>query len=553
MKESHKTNEGFEEGKVILISQDFFKEPGFLKRFDNEMKIFRTAIVYKKEDRESIKGKINAFMLACLNIIKQEDTRLYMHLEFFRTLIYYAEAYSSSETFENIINGIERRELKDILFAKQPARANMVYGETLLKYYSLENQKSQGWYTDKNFELIRKAKFYLLKVYTQVINGKNKLNESEFSYCLIMLSACFMHLSRWFEPLYYFKHQRIHKDDPNLDYLTAINLNAFKDKTCLNLEGQLLYRIFESSKKAIESPITVEEQKGDAQRINDKCLKEIEKAGLTVKKLQKHSEEISRQSPRRNPYFSYCERSQLFLNEHSFYCTCARSIGDTLKIKTQHLHTQMAWVQPFEKLLSIMISDFAMARQNFYQSELKPRPTSYYKLETSGPDSLQQRRDAHLKNSFSACYRILDQICYGIFTGLGIDIEKDKSEKVYFLNMWDTLSLTEKDFKENLYLISLKSIAKDLDRGDFSALSSFKKIRNSLEHKILFIADVVSKENSGLVGSTSISRADLISKTQLLMILTKSAILSFVYFIRRESKRKEMQSNAKVAPTEAGG
>src|SRR5690606_24835999 len=219
--------------------------------------------------------------------------------------------------------------------------------------------------------------------------------------------------------------------------------------------------------------------------------------------LRNQHRRIAEKKRNRNRYFSYCVENQLFINEHALFCGCGRSVGDSLEIKTLHSHTQLEWVKKFEKLLDCLIADYSIARYNLFQSESDSEPAPFFKKESLKSNAESLRKDSLIKNSFKICYSILDQISYGILGALEIDVdellnkqvesEENKKINIYFLNMWDLCKFSVEDFRNNLYLISLYSIAKDLDRTDYSALKSFKEIRNAMEHKILFINDQNNK------------------------------------------------------------
>jgi hypothetical protein len=539
-------------GHSFVFDQKYFTDPSFKKRFDRDIKMLRAMIRHGK-NQDFCRGSLNAFMTACFKMISDEETRTYIHLEFYQTLGHYAEIYSSEQTFRNVIADFEKPEMRAKLFGKHPMRSYIIYGEVLLKYYGLKNEESKGWYTQEGFEIITKAKYFILKAYIQAVEGKNKFNKSDQSYCLVLLAACFMHLSRWFEPIYYLrllKEKDI--DDPNYPYLTSLTLEALMEKSCLDYNGQLFLKIVECANKVETNAYAEDRQKEHAKELMAKAMQNIRTAKLSIDKLKKHKSKIETSRRKRNQYFKYCVENDLFLNEHAMFCTCGRSIGDTLEIKTQHSHTELEWVKKFERLLDLLISDFSLARGDLYQAESPRAPVLHYRKENLRKTAEKLKKDSLLKNTFKICYSILDQICHGIFEVLEIDIESYLKANsvgkpvphIYFLNMWDLHPFSQEALRNNLYLISLYSIAKDLDRTEYAALKSFKDYRNAMEHKFLFIEDSEVLLPQGLNYSKKIKRVELLAKTKLLMILTKSAILSFTYLVRRQSKIKEMAHEA---------
>jgi hypothetical protein len=539
---------------VFVFREDYFTAEDFLQNFNHDMKKIRH-LIFSNYDREFVKEMINQFMGACLQKVTDEDIVIHMHLECYETLAYYGDQYSSFETFENIIRDIEKPLRKDLIFRKRPGKANMVYGDVLLKYYGLKNDRNDGWYTQEAFDTISKAKYYLLKAYTQSIDGANKLTGEEQEYCVVLLAACFLLLSRWSEVNYFLEVlKRKHSDDANYNYITARNLQALKDRTCLNYNGQLLLKIIDCCDALLNSANIDPRRKADATDIRTKCEDNVEAAKLTIDRLRRHQQKVETTSKKRNAYFRNCIDNHLFLNEHAFFCPCNRSVGDKLEIKTQHPHTQMPWVDKFSRILNLLVADFSLARSNLFQAE--NQPIFFYKTESNISDALQLKKDALLKNAFKMCYSILDQIAQGIFEVLEIDIQAHLTEQakarqlqqreaLYFLNMWELYPFKEEDFRSNVYLVSLKSITKDLDRTDYSALKSFKKYRNAMEHTFLFIRNNKEKRDGPNFGE-SIERDALISKTRTLMVLTKSTIFSFAYLVRRQSKVKEVADNKEI-------
>src|SRR5690606_4622438 len=128
------------------------------------------------------------------------------------------------------------------------------------------------------------------------------------------------------------------------------NLEALKDKSCLDYNGQLLLKIHDCCVRTIENSKIDSRAKVSAKEILDKCASDIQKAKLNIKTLRNQHRRIAEKKRNRNRYFSYCVENQLFINEHALFCGCGRSVGDSLEIKTLHSHTQLEWVKKFEKL-----------------------------------------------------------------------------------------------------------------------------------------------------------------------------------------------------------
>jgi LA2681-like HEPN len=528
--------------KIFFMPADFFREEGFLDRYKKQMSFFSKQI-REGTDKEKIKDSLNVFFLASIQSQKDEDVKLEVQLIFFSVLNGYAQQYDSKETYRNIIKAFENEELKQKLFTKFTSRAKIIYAETLFMYHSLLKSESP-FYSAEKTQLLIEAKSHIWKVFINHING-TRLNKTDLSECLILLSSILIELSRWYEGLYYLDVAKSHLDhNPNIEYLRANLIDSMKDKTCLDGNYLLILRIIESCNEAIKLPNIMKEQKEQLIKMETAARKFLSDKEITLKKLRIHKGKIAKSFNKYNHYKKFCLENQIFLNEHSFFCTCKLSLKDSLKIETAHKHTKIEWVQQFEKIINVLVSDFIIARHNFYYSQDKISLPGFNIRLMQRKNSTDEIKKALLKNSFKVLYSLLDQIGFGIFKVLEIDFdsklktqsEEGKIPKLDFLKMWDEnyKLFNEEHFANNFYLNSLYSIAKDLDKSKSAALRGFKEIRNALEHRLLFVTD--SASNPSVL---EYSKQDLTEKTKILMHLTKSAIYSFTYLIRVQSKLKE--------------
>lgn len=531
--------------KVILFPVDFFTAPNFIQRFNQQIQVFKQRI--KTEEREKVKDDLNVFYMVCIKSIKDEQTQLQIHLSIFETLSTYAFHYESAETYKNVIGAFENNNLKPKLFSKFPFKSKFLYSETLFQYYNFMYSKEQS-FSRENIELLLKAKYNLLRIYTQKLENRISVSNSDLSHTLTILSGCLSQLSRWFEPIYYLNiAKKEFPNNPNIDYLSALNLQTTINKTCLDYGGQSLLKIIDCCSAVIKNKAAMSQQKEQMRGIKTECLGILRKHKISVQKLRKHKQKYLQSYKKMNAYKKYCYDNQLFLNEHSFFCNCSLSTRDNIEIKTKHAHTMIQWVKQFEKVVDVLVYEFIVARRNFYFSLENTKIDNYDINSIKRSSPTENIKNVLLTNAFKSCYSILDKISFGIFQVMEIDFEKElskkfekgKEPKLYFLNMWEYELFNDTHFQNNFYLISLFSIAKDLDRTDFSALGKFKTIRNALEHKILYI-----KDDRQAYCETDIvySKEELTEKTKLLLILTKSAILSFTYLIRNQSKKIEKQN-----------
>jgi len=535
---------------IFAINKDFFKEEGLGSRVHNEFNIYRRKV--STQDRDTFKGSLNVFYLACMNCIKDEKLKLTAKLRMFEILNLYAREYRSSETLTNIIKEIESPEIKGRMFNHHSFLAKYIYADTLFTLYNIENENVDGKFSQENIERLLKAKCYLLKIYSQHVDKKNILKENQIEDTTVMLASCLAQLSRWFEPLYYLNQlKKSGNDNPNIDYLNALNLEAIKDKTCLDYNGLLLLEIIESCSRVRKNPNHHPVQLDQTSKIEKQCRNYLKTNKTSIPPLRKHKMQYDKGVQELGHYKMFCIEHQLFLNEHSFFCSCNSSTRDDLSPVTKHSHTQIEWVDQFHLIIDSIVFDFVSARHSYYRANKDTPLEGHFSSYIKRPNAKSGIRASLLKSSFRQCYSILDQIGTSIFQVLNIPHEKILKEKfkdghqqppkMYFLNMWDYGLFDDEMFNKNIYLISLYSLAKDLDKTSFSALKEFKKIRNLLEHQHLLVSDDLETH----LGNNRINYEDLLQKTNLLLMITKSAIYSLNNLIRRQSKLIEHNDDKK--------
>ena len=536
--------------KVYLIPVDFFQEQGFIDRFTTQLAHFR-AQMRQGAPKQSIQDELNAFFFACMKSSIHDDLKVEAQILFYGTLNFYAQQYRSVQTFKNIVAGFESEDLKPKFFSKFPTKAKMTYAETLFQYYSII-KTDEPLFSFEKTELLIQAKYYLWKIYIHHIEGKSKLNNLDLSHCLTILSMCLGELSRWFEPLYYLSEAKSYlKNNPNVSYSKALILETVKEKTCLNFNGTLILAIIDSCREAIKRPTILPQQKEQLQAMESKNRMFLLAQKQSIKKIRSHKSKVDNSYRKYKAYRKFCIDGQLFLNEHAFFCNCSKATLDDLKVETRHPHTSIDWVEPFEDFIDVLVADFAVARQNYYYSLDGVNVPNIIGKKYSRHQADDFVKSALLKNSFRTFYSLLDQISYGIFSAFGIDTDEalkikfpdaDRQPKLYFLNMWDFELLNDKLFSDNFYLISLYSISRDLNNSKFAALKDFKAIRNAMEHKLFFIRSKGAANIELGKGTTSYTKEELSEKCKILMLLTKSAIFSFVYLIRKQSKLIERKT-----------
>jgi hypothetical protein len=517
---------------LYLLPHEFFTAPNFINRFARELQRFIKKIGV--DDREDIKNSINAFYAMCDKLIQNKKDRIIAQQLFLETFLQYASYYDSAQTYQNIIKYYEKSEFKAGLFSKFPYQSKYTYAAALFSFYQLSKKEDGSNYNELTDYLLI-AKHQLLRIYSQFIEGKIKLKENQLGNCLSLLAAILGELSRWFEPIYYIeKLDKLNIYTPNMRYVFVLIMVSLRDKTCLNYNGLLLLKVIDDCNLILSDPNVMENQKEQIRTLKLDYRNDLRKNNLKITELRKHQRDNAKEVKNRKGIVKYFVDNDLYLTEHAFYCKCKKATIDNLSIKTSHTHTQSAWCAEHQKVLDSIKTDYITARSNLYCS-LDGVPFGAHINGTSKKAiNAIELKNSFLSLSFKTCYSILDKIGAEIFKALGIEIEKynkNKKQKnnIYFLNMWDLELITDEHYLDNFYLVSLRSIAKDLDSSEYSALREFKFIRNKLEHDSLIIIHD-EKLKGHFKETSSFLKKDLIEKTLLLLMLTKSAMLTFTYF-----------------------
>lgn len=522
---------------LYLLQHEFFTAPNFINRFASELQQFIKKIGV--DEREDIKNSINAFYAICDKLIQSKKDRITAQQLFLETFLKYASHYDSTETYQNIIKHYEGSEFKAGLFSKLPYQASYTYAAALFSFYQLSKKEDGSNYYELTDYLL-KAKHRLLGIYSQFIDGKIKLNEKQVGNCLSLLAAILGELSRWFEPIYYIeKLTRLNIYTPNMRYISVLIMDSLRDKTCLNYNGLLLLKVIDDCNLILSDPNVTENQKEQIHTLKQEYKSDLRRHNLKITELRKHQRDNAKEVKKHKGIVKYFVDNNLYLTEHAFYCKCKRATIDDLSIKTRHSHTHSSWCEDHQNILESLKTDFITARNNLYYCLDDILLGNHLKGISRKAISIAELKNSYLSLSFKTCYSILDKIGAEVFKALNIKIKKNisgqlKGNNIYFLNMWDLDQITNEQYHDNFYLVSLRSIARDLNRSEYSALKEFKTIRNKLEHDSLRIIQD-AKQLSSTKNIDCLTKKDLVAKTLLLLMLTKSAMLTFTYFLRRQS------------------
>lgn len=516
----------------------FFKPEDILNNITLELNTIlqtRTQI-----NQDEIKLRFNTLSKITFSQTYTKNTILELQIQFLNFLIDYAQYYGSGETFKNIINQLEEKEIKEQISWKYPIEYKNIYAYSLIGKFHAFLDVTKDKFPIAELEYLLQAKFYLTSLIIDHLEEKQKLDELTLQNCRIALSTLLSQLKRWPETMYYIGQSVSKIAEFQINYLKSITLNCIREETCMNYDGLLLLSIIDCS----------EYYKSNVKLINPSLQEQMKDVNLSVRKicrgnkisitkLRKHKKH-SKETKHPNNYELFCFENKLYLNEHGFYCGCRQSLKDDLIVKTSHPHTRIVWLNKYNQILEIIKSSYILSRTQYYKS-LSSNGLRGYNLNSSNKskESKIEFRNTLLKSSFRGLYSILDMIGISLLDTLNIDHkkilkERDQTANIYFLNMWDLELIDNKSMRRNPFIYTLYTYAKDLDRTKYSALKSFKQMRNSIEHKILIIDNT---KNEKKVGDYHYIPYEILKKrTSILLQLTKSAIFTYTYYLRRESR-----------------
>jgi len=510
------------------------------------------------ENKESIKKEINLLFQNCKNYEgeSKEKFRLYMliHQALNNYVVYYRCIQTGNEVIDFLENDpfVNNHKYKNVFnFYYIHAYANHIRWICCVELRNTSTYKTS--YYRQNLTYLLKAKKSLLKIYKEDFTKNLNIKKGQrYSYLSLLISTLgeLYRFSEIFKILEKFSTAVGSSTfSASLEVQTLIRL---KNDTCLSYNPKLnekivqKYNLFSQSNE-FDTFLNSKVFKNSINQMENeygKCLKYLENENVQSF-LKKHSlKEDNICIKPLNKYQIFCHYNRLFLNEHTFYCNCNLSLKDELKIESNHSHTKIDWAKKYEIILNVLIKTFAFARLNYFKSLDDIILNSNINDDTLCEDDLKKE---HLKSAFGECYRILDKIALTILDALDIDYknilkEQGINSNVYFLNLWDFDVLFDKEFVEiNPYLMTLYSIAKDLDKDKkISAFAKFRGVRNAIEHKIFLITEKTKKKENDIV---YITKKELSDYCLILLDLTKSAIFSFAYFIRKESISKAEEVN----------
>jgi len=285
----------------------------------------------------------------------------------------------------------------------------------------------------------------------------------------------------------------------------------------------------------------------------ERCNKYLEYLGTENDEID--DKETKKEFDSLSKYRKYSILNRLTLNEHALYCQCIGAARDNLTIPLTSTSISGEFVPLMETYLNRIKSEFSLARLCFYEyhhhDENNMNDLQYENCFTELKNNeLLGLPVEKLRTSFRLCFGILDKIARALNSLYNLNVKGN----IYFHNFWrlDINNNREKFEKiKNPGLLSLYSIASDLNEYKNGEWACFKKWRNALEHEMLVIIDKDSVYldpyktlNKELI---TINIDDFIGFLEELLQLTRSAIFSFVFCVREEAiKRNEDSIGIKI-------
>jgi len=464
------------------------------------------------------------------------------------------------ENEEFLVKGITALDLVDekiLLTDKFRAEYYHLFSRGLLIHFNNQLDKDEDYrYSYKNIEPLLKSKYFLFKLYNFLIEKKIEPVDIVESKIISDLITVLIFLSRWNEPFFILdKRTALSKYKPGfIGYLKAHTLNEIAYNTCCSIYPAMAFEIKKQITVALTSNETQAEWKAHLTKVEKETDKIIQNNEINLDEFEKSYGDTKKDLEEHDEYRKWVLKSHFALCEHAIYCFCGLSKSDDLQIKSNHKHTELEWVKQFDILLQKLKGEFNLSRYFLYLSEADSKLPYVREDEVnnfSKIDGLIENSNSDfLIQAFKSAYSILDKIGRAIYLALGI-----QGKDVYFHKCWREIKAIEAK-TQNRYLYTLYSIACDLsETSEYSAFKQYKQWRNLIEHEFFFLIDEtanIEQVKRQLPPTAGLIKVDEFKeKTHYMLQLCRSAIFSFVFFIRHESKSKEKDEKKAICIIES--
>lgn len=459
----------------------------------------------------------------------------YLVIHVIKLKVELGKAKKNEETLKSIISKYESSNNIDFVKSCYPNEYRYLIGLANLEVYGIYSDIYKGFVPfDKSKYLIR-GKNKILRTYESIVikNERPKLfDKTNLEY---YVAQCFAFSGRYQECLFFI--DKIKENNLNSEYFNIIVLDEIRKKTCLDYSATYFVKIkkeydkynqrYERAKIKNPRQKILDDQKQSIEDLLVDIQKFIDAHDIDINKVEEdHDQSIHKP---KSKYIEFCFKNKLFLNEHSMFCECNKGYNDELKIETLHEHTKKNFVNENQIILNEIVSQFSLARLNYYKSI-----NDNYDGLFPSVSSKTNLKNTLLKNTVKSCFSVLDQIAYSV-----VYILKGTpfNGKLYFTDLFENENLElnlNKIFNGNIFLFSLYTISEDFNTSNKkSGLQSLKKLRNDFEHKVVLFNKSKSMKS---VDYNEVSRSCLF-----LLGVTKSAISSYCYYVRHESKKDKYE------------
>lgn len=277
----------------------------------------------------------------------------------------------------------------------------------------------------------------------------------------------------------------------------------------------------------------------------------LEALGHTPDKDLHDQMETEQEAAAHTDYRKFCLTRGLVLSEHAVYCPCVGARRDDLSIAKSSAPIPGDFVPRMELILNRLKAEYGLARTLFFQAttgsnhrwELETFEQTYSELLDNEAIGIAAEM---LRQSFRACFGILDRIALGVCDLLGL---AEGRIPIFFESFWQHRAL-KSDERERRWqvlneastpsLVALYSQAKDLNRRE-GEWAHFRQWRNKLEHELLFLVTAEDETLGPLVDERPFSRFEIVPyvtfqrETLHMLRFTASAIFSFALFARQRA------------------
>lgn len=416
-------------------------------------------------------------------------------------------------------------------------------GEAALFSFGLTEDKNQKSYSINNLRQVFESRKHFSFLYNESLKGQLIIGEKNIKNAIVHFCETLAQLSRYTEP--FFLLNRLDEKSDEYKWPKALAkqalLDAIRNKTCTSFSPILLIKLRTYLNVALNDANT------DLRNLPyiESSLAEIEEAfqkyyaqtGKSAEDLEELEESIDKKDLNLSPYRSFVIDNGLGLNEHGLYCLCKNGIEDNLTIRSDHKHTKVTWAKQFEIILNHLLFDFDSARRAFFRAFNKDQDDLYNQNQFVNEGVLFSQQETDLIQSFKTCFSILDKIATACNLAWGVT-----NEKVHFHTYFKRRDVRQNidNLPNNLFAIALFSISQDIDtQSPYAAFSEYKDWRNAAEHQNLYLisdeADVSELKKNYPDVEYFIRKAEFKEKTIYLLHLSRSAIFSFTWAIRKQT------------------